>query len=104
MKIVSHSKAYYMALDKIPQVVAELRSYYSKNEDVLFRETVAEYSTSGFMYSKSDFVVTADDVMDHIKRSKKNGFIVEMNGDNVVISKDRSDGTRLVATYSAIAA
>lgn len=104
MQIVSHSKAYYMALERIPQAVAELCSYYSDKNEVLFHERVMEYSKSGSMYSKSDFVATADEVMSHVKRAKKNGFTVELDGDDVVVSKNRSDGTRVVATYSAIAA
>lgn len=103
MKVTIGSKAYFMALDRIPQTVAELAAYYGE-KSALFCETVAEYSRYGSMFSKSDFVVPVEDLIDHIKKAKKTGFTVEMDGDDVVISKNRKDGTRVVATYSLIAA
>lgn len=100
MNIVRHSEAYYTLLDKIPQVVAQIKQWEGITNKQLFAETVCEYTRSGSLFSKSSFCVDEDDILDHIKQAKKRAdCTIDVTDASVVITRSVKDGTKFVATY-----
>ena len=66
MKIELFNKA----IDKIPNVVAQLAAYEEGKEEMIL-ETVCEYSNHGTLWSKSSFVCSEPEMMDHLEQAKR---------------------------------
>lgn len=104
MKIEKHSKAFLMAMDKIPQLVAELAEWEGVKKQII-QEEVCQYSSSGSMFGRSLFTIDADDMLDHIKKAKKRiDCTVEFCDNKVTIKRTMSNKEYCIATYTPITA
>lgn len=105
MKIQRHSKAYAMACERIPQVVAELCQEYLGASLQYFRQEVRCYTPSGFCFSRDLHTIDEDDLVDHIKKAKKRPDCSITISDTVItVRRDLRNGDYYIAEYTPITA
>lgn len=103
MKIVSHSKSFYSAMDKIPEAVAVLAAEYHDNTVQYFRQTVRWFTPGGSLYSMDTHLVDEDDILDHVKKAKKRSDCTILVSPTLVeVRRNLSSGDYIIAEYVPI--
>lgn len=85
------------ALDKIPEVVAQMAAYYQ--EEGMYIEVVEWYTGSGSMYSRDTHVVTEATLLNHIQRAHLKGFDIDVQDAFVQVVRHLSNGEKIVVRY-----
>lgn len=85
------------ALDKIPEVVANMAAHYQ--EEGMYIEVAERFTSSGSMYSRDTFVVSEATLLDHVQRARRKGFDVEVHDTLVQVVRHLSDGEKIVVKY-----
>ncbi len=65
-----NKKLFDQAVEKIPEVIAKLKSYEAGGEEMILA-TVREYTRYGSMCSKNAFVISVPEMINHIQRAKR---------------------------------
>ena len=100
MKIIRHSPAFYAAVDKIPEPVAQIVQWEEPTNKQLVKETITEYGPSGSVWSINHFCIDEDDLLDHVKQAaRRTDCSVDITESLVTITRTLRDKSRKVATY-----
>jgi len=92
--------AYRKALEKIPEIVGILKAR-SRDEDYMIEEVVEEYSAEEMLVGRSQFFITEEDLLNHIRQAKQKGFAITVKDDRVLIRVERASGYYF-ATYRPV--
>lgn len=92
------------AMNQIPGIVAEIADWNGiRRLENTIKETVCEYTPSGVMCGRSDFLIDEDDLLDHIAKAKKKHYDIVITDTSVTIRRNMSDASYYIATYTPMA-
>lgn len=89
------------ALDKVPDLAAELMQYYG--DDVDIEEVIEEYTNLGKLWSTSRFIIGDLVLLNHLRRCKRNGYEITVTEDGnsweVLVKRVLSNGDYYLVHY-----
>lgn len=84
------------ALDKIPQLVAEIAEY---NGEEMWIEILRDITPFGTCLSEQPFVLAPLQVKDHLRRASRMNCEIEQFDDHIEVTRHMSDGSRFEVCY-----